>query len=554
MPLTIKKKVMGAAQAIIECMKIEEITKVFCVPGESYLPVLDAIYDEPTIDLISTRHEGGASFMAEGFAKATRKPGVVMATRGVGGANLAIGVHTAYQDSTPMVVFLGQVHSKFRGREGFQEVDLDQFFGHIAKWTVEINDAERIPELVQRAFRIAQTGRPGPVVVSLPEDILKENCEMAFGSKVNVPKPVPAKTELAQIEHILNNARKPLIIAGGGIIHSKGEQELIDFAEKYYLPVAAAFRRHDVFPNNHPLYVGHLGLGTAKGILQTVNEADVILAIGTRLSEVTTQDYTLLSSEQTLIHIDISADMLGNVYPPEVGIVADAKNALFAFQGIQVQPTWQKWVDQCHQVYIETTLIMNNGKSEKLTNFDVIQLLQENLPENAIITNDAGNFAGWLHSYYQFHRKGTYIGPTSGAMGYGLPAAIGVKLAHPDRTVVSLSGDGGMMMTVQELETASRYNIPVISLVFNNRMYGTIRMHQEIHYPTKVSGTDLGDIDFSGLAQSLNANGVKARTKEEFKKALREAMYSSKPTVIEIEMDRAQISTTKTIKDIRENL
>lgn len=214
MPLTIKKKVMGAAQAIIECMKIEEITKVFCVPGESYLPILDAIYDEPTIDLISTRHEGGASFMAEGFAKATRKPGVVMATRGVGGANLAIGVHTAYQDSTPMVVFLGQVHSKFRGREGFQEVDLDQFFGHIAKWTVEINDAVRIPELVQRAFRIAQTGRPGPVVVSLPEDILKENCEMAFGSKVNVPKPVPAKTELAQIEHILNNARKPLIIAG----------------------------------------------------------------------------------------------------------------------------------------------------------------------------------------------------------------------------------------------------------------------------------------------------------------------------------------------------
>mgnify|MGYP001029166217 FL=1 len=554
MPLTIKKKVMGAAQAIIECMKIEEITKVFCVPGESYLPILDAIYDEPTIDLISTRHEGGASFMAEGFAKATRKPGVVMATRGVGGANLAIGVHTAYQDSTPMVVFLGQVHSKFRGREGFQEVDLDQFFGHIAKWTVEINDAVRIPELVQRAFRIAQTGRPGPVVVSLPEDILKENCEMAFGSKVNVPKPVPAKTELAQIEHILNNARKPLIIAGGGIIHSKGEQELIDFAEKYYLPVAAAFRRHDVFPNNHPLYVGHLGLGTAKGILQTVNEADVILAIGTRLSEVTTQDYTLLSSEQTLIHIDISADMLGNVYPPEVGIVADAKNALFAFQGIQVQPTWQKWVDQCHQIYIETTLIMNNGKSEKLTNFDVIHLLQENLPDNAIITNDAGNFAGWLHSYYQFHKKGTYIGPTSGAMGYGLPAAIGVKLAHPDRTVVSLSGDGGMMMTVQELETASRYNIPVISLVFNNRMYGTIRMHQEIHYPTKVSGTDLGDIDFSGLAQSLNANGVKARTKEEFKKALREAMYSSKPTVIEIEMDRAQISTTKTIKDIRENL
>ncbi|MGE8203123.1 thiamine pyrophosphate-binding protein [Heyndrickxia sp. NPDC080065] len=547
-----ENKVMTGAKAIIECMKIEEVTKVFCVPGESYLPVLDAIYDEPTIELISARHEGGASFMAEGYAKATRKPGVVMATRGVGGANLAIGVHTAFQDSTPMVVFLGQVHSKFRGREGFQEVDLDQFFGHIAKWTVEIKDAERVPELVQRAFRIAQTGRPGPVVISLPEDMLKVESTMTFGQKVKVSRPTPAKDEIQEIEDILKNARNPLIIAGGGVIYSDGEEALIHFAEKYQLPVMAAFRRHDVFSNNHPLYAGHLGLGTAKGILETTKKADVILAIGTRLSEVTTQDYTLISPEQTLIHIDINPNMLGNVYPPDVGIAADARNTLFACLNIDVQPTWKDWADKCHHTYEKSTTILNDDENFKLTNFDVIDLLQKHLPENAVITNDAGNFAGWLHSYYQFNQKKTYIGPTSGAMGYGLPAAIGAKLAHPNRIVVSLSGDGGMMMTVQELETASRYDIPVISLVFNNQMYGTIRMHQEIHYPEKISGTDLGNIDFVKLAHSLNANGVKVETKMEFERALYEAMASKKPTVIEIEMDREQISTNKTIQQIRE--
>ncbi|MEK5521736.1 thiamine pyrophosphate-binding protein [Heyndrickxia sp. FSL W8-0423] len=548
-----KKRVMTGAKAIIECMKIEEVSKVFCVPGESYLPVLDAIYDEPTIDLISARHEGGASFMAEGYAKATRKPGVVMATRGVGGANLAIGVHTAYQDSTPMVVFLGQVHNKFRGREGFQEVDLDQFFGHIAKWTVEIKDAERVPELVQRAFRIAQTGRPGPVVISLPEDMLKVESEMSFGPKVKIPRPSPSGEEVKEVEEILERAKNPLIIAGGGVIHSNGEQALIDFAEKFHLPVIAAFRRHDVFPNKHPLYVGHLGLGTAKGVLETTKEADVIIAIGTRLSEVTTQDYTLLSKDQTLIHIDIDADMLGNVYPPDIGIVADARKTLLACMNVTVQPNWQQWVNKRRQTYEKASKLTINHHNGKLTNFDVIALLQKHLPDNAIITNDAGNFAGWLHSYFQFQKEKTYVGPTSGAMGYGLPAAIGVKLAKPDRTVVSLSGDGGMMMTVQELETASRYQIPVISLVFNNQMYGTIRMHQEMHYPNKISGTDLGQIDFIGLAHSLNANGVKVDTRNEFELALKEAMTSKIPTVIEIEMEREQISTSKTIEQIRNN-
>lgn len=546
-----EKREMNGAQAITECLKIEDVVKVFCVPGESYLPLLDTIYDEPSIELITARHEGGASFMAEGYAKASKKPGVVMATRGVGGSNLAIGVHTAYQDSTPMVVFLGQVHSKFRGREGFQEVDLDQFFGHIAKWTVEIKDADRVPELVQRAFRIAQTGRPGPVVISLPEDVLKAKSIMTFYPKVKKPRPSLNQSEIHEIQETLKKAKRPLIIAGGGVISSEGEQELLDFAEKSNIPVIAAFRRHDVFPNHHSLYAGHLGLGTPKDVLSTTKEADVILAIGTRLSEVTTQDYSLIGQEQTLIHIDIDDQILGRVYQPKLGIVSDAKEALTSMLSLSIQQGWEDWAEKCNQRYLQTSQIKRRTNSEKLTNEDVIYLLQKLLPEDTIITNDAGNFAGWLHLYYRFQQKKTYIGPTSGAMGYGLPAAIGAAIALPNRVVVSLSGDGGMMMTVQELETAARYNIPVISLVFNNRMYGTIRMYQEMHYPEKVSGTDLGNIDFAALAKSLNANGIKATTTAEFEEAIRCAMKSNLPTVIEIEMDPEQISVSKTIQQIR---
>jgi len=313
----------------------------------------------------------------------------------------------------------------------------------------------------------------------------------------------------------------------------------------------AAFRRHDVFPNHHSLYAGHLGLGTPKEVLATTKEADVILAIGTRLSEVTTQDYSLITLEQTLIHIDINEQTLGRVYNPKLGIVADAKEALAAMLSLSLQAKWEDWAAKCNQRYLDTSKIKKPLNNEKLTNESVILLLQELLPKDAIITNDAGNFAGWLHLYYSFKQKKTYIGPTSGAMGYGLPAAIGAAIALPNRVVVSLSGDGGMMMTVQELETAVRYNIPVISLVFNNRMYGTIRMHQEMHYPEKVIGTELGNIDFAALARSLNANGVKATTNTEFKEAIFCALKSNLPTLIEIEMDPEQISVSKTIQQIR---
>ncbi|MBT2218304.1 acetolactate synthase [Virgibacillus dakarensis] len=531
-------------------MKVEGVTNVFCVPGESYLPLLDALYDEQAIQVISARHESGAAFMAEGYAKSALQPGVVLATRGVGAANLSIGVHTAYQDSTPMVVFLGQVHSKFRGREGFQEVDLDSYFQHIAKWAVEVKDAERMPELVQRAFRIAQTGRPGPVIVSLPEDVLPVVSDMHFGPATIKPKPSPATEEIKRVEEIVAGATHPLIIAGGGVKCSQAEGALLNFAEKYQLPVAAAFRRHDVFPNDHALYVGHLGLGTNKKILETVTDADVILALGTRLSEVTTQDYRLINPAKKLIHIDIDFETLGKVYQPDVGIVADLQEALQSLTGLDVDPVWSGWVKERRKAYESISRLVL--KDDDVLNKHVVAILADKLPGNALLTNDAGNFAGWLHAFYPFTEKHTYVGPTSGAMGYGMPAALGAKLAFPKKTVVSLSGDGGFMMTVQELETAVRYHIPVISLVFNNNMYGTIRMHQEIHYPEKVMATDLGDVSFADLAKSVGAKGFTVHTIEAFERVFDEALKSNKPTVIEIITDKEQISVSSTIQEIRD--
>ncbi|GAB3042740.1 thiamine pyrophosphate-dependent enzyme [Virgibacillus ainsalahensis] len=541
--------VMTGAQSIVVCMKMEGIKRVFCVPGESYLPVLDALYDEPSIDVISTRHESGAAFMAESYATSVLKPGVVFATRAVGAANLSIGVHTAYQDSTPLVVLLGQVHQKFRGREGFQEVDLDQYFAHIAKWTVEVRDAERMPEMIQRAFRIAQSGRPGPVIVSLPEDVLPEEGQMEFGPVSGRPMPAPASGEIVMVEDLFNKAKKPLIIAGGGVKSAKAERLLVQFAEKYQLPVLTAFRRHDAFPNDHGLYAGHLGLGTNKRILQTVKEADVIIALGTRLSEVTTQDYSIITSDKKLIHADISYDTIGKVFAPDVGIVADMKETLQALLQMKVEVTWENWAVWRRQAYAEVSSL--EVSEDDVINKQIIAKLEQKLPKDALLTTDAGNFAGWLHAFYPFRKQHTFVGPTSGAMGYGMPAAIGAKLAFPDKTVVSLSGDGGFMMTVQELETAVRYHIPVISLVFNNNMYGTIRMHQEMHYPKKVMATELGQVSFKDLAISVGADGYLADNITDFEHALEQALSRQHPAVIEIRTDKEQISVSSTIAQIR---
>jgi acetolactate synthase-1/2/3 large subunit len=519
------KKQMTGAQAVVECIRREGVDHVFCVPGESFLSVLDAIYETEEIKLVSARHEGGASFMAEGYAKATGKPGVCMATRGVGGANLSIGIHTAMQDSTPMVVFLGQVNSHFRMREGFQEVNQENFFAPIAKWAIEITDTDRIPELVQRAFRIAKTGRPGPVVVGLPADVIDAAADMEFGPSTTVSKPVPSNSEVADALDKISQAKHPIIIAGGGVIRSGAHESLIQFAETMSLPVLASFRRHDVFPNQHPHYLGHIGLGTHKSILETVKSADLVLAVGMRFSEIVTQGYSLFSSDQTIIHIDIDPNSIGKVYNPAMGIVADAGEALQALltSASDYAPVNRKervdWIAGRRDLY-EGWIAAELHQNEKINMKKVIADLQRITPADAIITNDAGNFSGWLHQFYQFEKPGTYIGPTNGAMGYGFPAAVGAKLAHPDRIVVSLSGDGGFMMTMQEFETAVRYQVPVIALVFNNNMYGTIRMHQEREYPERISGTILSNPNFAELAVLFGGHGEQIEAHEDFAAAL----------------------------------
>ncbi|WP_240374086.1 thiamine pyrophosphate-dependent enzyme [Bacillus piscicola] len=545
---------MTSAQAIVASLKQEGVRHVFGVPGESYLPLLDAIYEEQSITFVSNRHEGGAAFMAEGYAKAANRTAVVMATRGVGAANASIGVHTAYQDSTPMVVFLGQVHSKFRGREGFQEIELDRFFGEITKWGVEIRDPARTPELVLRAFRIATSGRPGPVVVSLPEDVLPKKADMIFSAAVQRPTPAVSNQDIGKAINLLAKAQRPVLIAGGGVKAANAEKELQSFVEEARIPVVASFRRQDVLANDHPHYVGHLGLGTPSVQLETVRKADVILAVGTRLSEVTTQDYRLLRPEQILIHLDIEPDILGTVYPPHLGIIADAKAALSQLtEQAAALPGWQNWTAERKKVYQHSVALSSvneklapNGIGYK----DVMAFFNTHWPKNGIITNDAGNFASWLHHFHVFQGPKSYVGPTSGAMGYGFPAAVGAKIAHPDRPVISFSGDGGFMMTMQEIETAVRCQIPVTSLVFNNRMYGTIRMHQEIQYPDRVVGTMLGDIHIAQIAEAMGAKGRRVRTTEEFEKAWTEAKTETKtPFLIEIMVSPQQVSPTMILGD-----
>ncbi len=365
-------------------------------------------------------------------------------------------------------------------------------------------------------------------------------------SKTFVPKPAPNEEDVGRIEQLLQSAKRPVVIAGGGVIRSKATDVLRLFAEKWSLPVMASFRRHDVFPNDHSLYVGHLGLGTHRVIIETVEQADVVLAIGTRLSEVTTQDYKLLSTQQ-LIHIDIDYDVIGVTYSPHIGIVSDAKEVLQRLLTIKLQPTWAAWTKERRKAYEHVSSL---PPVKRNINESVIDDIQHLLPSNSIITNDAGNFASWLHSFFQFQQH-TYIGPTSGAMGYGLPAAIGAKLAHPHRSVISLSGDGGFMMTMQELETAVRYNIPIISIVFNNQMYGTIRMYQELRYPNRVIGTDLSNISFANVAYSLGADGIRVESGEQFSHALTKALQSNKPTVIEVITDRHVLSPFLTVEQVR---
>lgn len=550
-----KKQFLSGGQAVAQVLSIEGVEKVFNVPGESFLPVLDAIYDYREIQLISTRHEGGAAFMADGYAKASGKVGVCMATRGVGSTNLAVGIHTAHQDSTPMVCLIGQLPGGVREREGFQEMKLDQFYEPITKWSVEINDADRVPELLHRAFRVAQSGRPGPVLVGLPIDMLYEKAEMKFRKAMLPAPPAPNPEKLAEANDLLKSAEKPLIIVGGGVTASNAQEDLIKLSELTSFPVATSFRRHDAFPNDHAHYAGHIGLGLPKELKEKIQEADVILAIGMKISQMFTREYTLIKESAKLIHIDIDEEAIGKIYETEVGIVSDAKLAIKELIKLNENGSFsgssKKFCETITQVYKETSLPKPNYREDFVDQEGMIYDLWELLPKTAIIANCAGNYTAWIHRYYQFTKSKTYIGPTSGAMGYSLPAALGAKLAHPDRKVVSISGDGGFMMSLQELATSVQYHIPVICIVVNNNMYGTIRMHQEMRFPERVIGTDLVNPSFTALAESFGVTAFHAQNNEEFKTMFGKALELESTVLIEVSADPEVISIDQTIGETR---
>lgn len=546
-------KVSGG-KAVVDVMVKQGVEKVFCVPGESYLGILDGLYHHPQIQIISARHEGGASFMADGYAKMSGKPGVCMATRGVGSANLSIGIHTAFQDSTPMVVLIGQVERPFRSREAFQEVDLAAYFSHIAKWSVEIDRAERIPEILHRAFAVAASGRPGPVVIGLPHDMLEDEVDIEIGVAYQIQPPAPQQSAVNEALKLLQAAENPVIIAGGGVTQSGSSSILIQFAEKMNIPVVTSFRRFDAFPNHHPLYIGWLGFGPCKATLEYIKNADVVIALGTRFSQVSTQDYQLLSDEVKLIHADISSDVIGKVYHPHLSMVADVKNflqaAVASSDQFTEQPNSQSQdrnarITRMRSAYMSFSTAEKEYTSEFTDMEGIVYDLIRNVPEDTVITSDAGNFFGWVCRFYPFKQEKTYIGPTSGAMGYGFPSAIGAKLAAPDRTVISFSGDGGFMMTMQELETATRYNVPIIAIVVNNNMYGTIRAHQEKHFPDRVVATDLSNPDFAQMALLFGAHGETVRKNEEFIPALKRALDSKKTAVIEIQTNPDILSVSQ---------
>lgn len=533
-------------QAIVDVLKKEGVTKVFGVPGESYLNVLDALYEEKEIDFISARQEGGASFMAEAYAKATGDVGVCSATRGPGATNLSIGLHTAQQDSTPLVALIGQVERPFRDREAFQEVDFVSFFKDLCKWTVEIDDANRIPEILHRAFHVARSGRPGPVLVSLPEDMQDDIVTRDTHGPIKVTTIRPDIDAVQEAAKALQEAKKPVIIAGGGVILSESSKELVSLAEALQIPVATAFRRFHAFPNSHPNYIGALGLGARKALSEYIQDSDLVLALGTKFSQMTTDDYALINERKSrLIHVDISPDVLGRVYTPDLPIVSDVKEFLIELLQV-IEPETiverQKNVTEANEKYTQFSTPVLTDNEQYANMKSVLHYIQNELPKDTVITSDAGNFFSWISRYYRYDEGGTYFGPTSGAMGYGMPSAIGAKVAHPDKTVISISGDGGFMMTPQEFETAVRYDIPIIAIVVNNNMFGTIHAHQEAKFPDRVVGTKLTNPNFAEYARNFGGHGERVEKNDDIAKAFERAIASGLPALIEVMTDPTVLS------------
>ena len=541
-------------QILVDQLAIHGVRAVFCVPGESYLAALDAFHDATAIRLISCRHEVGAGFMAEAWGKLTGAPGIVFVTRGPGACNVSIGVHTAYQDSTPMILFVGQAARGTRGREAFQEVDVERMFGWTTKWAGEISDVERIPELVSRAFHLATSGRPGPVALALPEDMLAETGIAPEVGRYRPTRPVPGGGDLEALRERLVAARRPLMIVGGGGWSSAAATDIVAFAEAFELPTCCTFRCQDLFDNTHRLYVGDLGYALDPALGTRLREADLLVAVGTRLGEVTTGGYAAIEpprGRQSLIHVHPGIEELGRVFQPDLAINAGMAEFAAAARALAplAEAPWRGWAGAARDDYLRA--LEPVACPGDLDMYTVIKTLEARLPDDVIIATDAGNFSGWVQRFFRFRRFRSQLGPTNGAMGYGVPAALAAQVAAPERQTVCFVGDGGFLMTGQELATALQYDLAPLILIVNNGLYGTIRMHQEREYPNRVTGTELSNPDFAAMARAFGAFGATVARTEEFAPTLEAALGAGGAAVIELRIDPEAISTRLSLSEVR---
>ncbi|MES0809744.1 thiamine pyrophosphate-binding protein [Roseibium sp. SCPC15] len=541
-------------ELLVEALERHGAERVFCVPGESYLAVLDALHDA-SIPVTVCRQEGGAAMMADAYGKLTGKPGICMVTRGPGATNASAGVHVAAQDSTPMILFIGQIERGMREREAFQEVDYRQMFGGIAKWVAEIDDADRVPEFISRAYHVATSGRPGPVVLALPEDMLVEMATVSQPPSWQQVETHPGLAQMADLQKRLWAAERPIAILGGSRWSEEAVAAFTRFAERFDLPVACSFRRQMLFDNLHSNYAGDVGIGANPKLLARIKSSDLILLVGGRLSEMPSQSYSLLdipTPAQELVHVHADAEELGRVYRPTLAIHCSPTAFCRAVEGLQPPNEIRSAgeAEKAHREYLE----WSGARPEipgSLQMAGVMEWLEANLPEDAVCTNGAGNYATWLHRFHRFRRYGTQAAPTSGSMGYGLPAAVAAKLTFPDREVVCFAGDGCLQMTMQEFGTACQDGANIIVLAIDNGMYGTIRMHQERTYPGRPSATKLVNPDFAALARSYGAYGETVETTEEFGPAFERARASGVPAILHLKLDPEAITPAASLSQIR---
>jgi acetolactate synthase I/II/III large subunit len=552
--MTISERRTGG-RILVDQLIAQGVERLTCIPGESYLAVLDALFDAK-VDVVVCRNEGGAAMMADAYGKLTGRPGICFVTRGPGATNASAGVHIAAQDSTPMILFVGQVARGMREREAFQEVDYKQFFGSIAKWVVEIDDVGRIPELIGRAFRVAMQGRSGPVVVSLPEDMLTEEAEVTDAPFVTPVEIWPGAKQIDQFRAIIEKAERPFVLLGGSRWTDAARQNLTSWAERFDLPVATSFRRAHLFPADHPSYAGDLGIGPNPKLAARFKASDLVIMLGARMSEMPSSSYTLLEipkPRQQLVHVFPAAEELGRVYQPALAIQATpvAFCEALAAMASPGRSRVSGQVAGAHADYLEWSRAPHDLPGA-FQYGQAVAWLRERLPNDAIICNGAGNFTIWIHRYYRFRGFGTQLAPTSGSMGYGPPAAVMAKRQYPQRIVVAFAGDGDFLMNGQEFATAVQYDIPIIVVVPDNSMYGTIRMHQEREYPGRVSATRLKNPDFAALARAYGGHGERIERTEEFAPAFERALQSGRPAILHCIVDPQALTPMMTLDATRE--